>query len=67
MMKSLVVQTSILEVLNREFTRSMLTKKTANEQSQQKKKKDLSKQLAREVNLWSYSYLTTLLVQGSIL
>lgn len=66
MMKSLVVQTSILEVLNREFTRSMLTKKTANEQSQQKKK-DLSKQLAREVNLWSYSYLTTLLVQGSIL
>lgn len=41
MMKSLVVQTSILEVLNREFTRSMLTKKTANEQSQPKKKKGL--------------------------
>ncbi len=34
MIKSVVVQTSILEILNREFTRSMLTnKKIANEQA----------------------------------
>lgn len=34
MIKSVVVQTSILDILNREFTCSMLTnKKTANEQA----------------------------------